>query len=116
MGAHMTRRIIGVVLAIVLAVLGAGAVLLYVSSARNTVAAGQRAVHILVAKARIPAGTSGDRIRAQGLGQDLVGPASTVPDDALSQLPRELDKPVITAHVQAPQVVLPGQFRPPTTP
>ena len=110
----MTRRIIGVVLAIVLAILGTGAVLLYVSSARNTVAAGQRAVHILVAKARIPAGTSGDRIRAQGLVQDLVVPASTVPDDALSQLPGELDKLVITADVQARQVLLRGMFGQPT--
>jgi pilus assembly protein CpaB len=106
----MTRRIIGVVLAIVLAVLGTGAVLLYVNSARNTVANGQRAVHILVAKDRIPAGTSGDRIRSQDLAEDLVVPASTVPDDALSKLPTDLDKLVITADVQARQVLLRGMF------
>jgi pilus assembly protein CpaB len=106
----MTRRIIGVVLAIVLAVIGTGAVLLYVNSARNTVANGQRAVHILVAKDRIPAGTSGDRIRSEGLAEDLVVPASTVPDDALSKLPGELDKLVITADVQARQVLLRGMF------
>jgi pilus assembly protein CpaB len=106
----MTRRIIGVLLAIVLAVIGTGAVLLYVNSARNTVAAGQRAVHILVAKGRIPAGTSGDRIRSQGLAEDLVVPASTVPEDALSNVPGELDKLVITADVQARQVLLRGMF------
>jgi pilus assembly protein CpaB len=106
----MTRRIIGVVLAIVLAVIGTGAILLYVNSARNTVANGQRAVHILVAKDRIPAGTSGDRIRSQGLAEDLVVPASTVPADALGKLPNELDKLVITADVQARQVLLRGMF------
>jgi pilus assembly protein CpaB len=106
----MTRRIIGVLLAIVLAVLGTGAVLLYVSSARNTVAAGQRAVHILVAKGRIPAGTSGDRIRSQGLTEVLVVPASTVPDDALGQLPTALDKLVVTADVQPRQMLLRGMF------
>src|SRR5262249_30628966 len=87
-----------------------GAVLLYVNSARDTVAAGQRAVHILVAKARIPAGTSGDRIRAQELAEDLVVPAATVPADALSKLPGQLDKLVITADVQARQVLLRGMF------
>jgi pilus assembly protein CpaB len=106
----MTRRIIGVLLAIVLAVLGTGAVLLYVNSARNTVANGQRAVHILVARDRIPAGTSGDRIRRDSLAEDLVVPASTVPDDALSKLPTDLDKLVITADVQARQVLLRGMF------
>ncbi len=106
----MTRRIIGVLLAIVLAVLGTGAVLLYVASARNSVAAGQRAVHILVAKDRIPAGTSGDRIRNGALTEDLVVPASTVPEDALSQLPTALDKLVVTADVQARQVLLRGMF------
>ncbi len=106
----MTRRIIGVLLAIVLAVLGTGAVLLYVASARNSVAAGQRAVHILVAKDRIPAGTSGDRIRSQALTEDIVVPASTVPEDALSGLPTALDKLVVTADVQARQVLLRGMF------
>jgi len=106
----MTRRIIGVLLAIVLAVLGTGAVLLYVASARNSVAAGQRAVHILVAKDRIPAGTSGDRIRNAALTEDIVVPASTVPEDALSQLPSALDKLVVTADVQARQVLLRGMF------
>jgi pilus assembly protein CpaB len=88
----MTRRIIGVLLAIVLAIVGTGAVLLYVKSAENSVAAGQKAVHILVAKDRIPAGASGARIRADALVAEVVVPASTVPDDALSAVPAELDK------------------------
>jgi pilus assembly protein CpaB len=106
----MTRRIIGVLLAIVLAIIGTGAVLLYVRTASNTVAAGQKAVHILVAKARIPAGTTGERIRSQGLVEDVVMPAASVPDDALSQVPGDLDKLVVTADVQARQILLRGMF------
>jgi pilus assembly protein CpaB len=49
-------------------------------------------VHILVAKDRIPAGTSGARIRADALVAEVVVPASTVSDDALSAVPAELDK------------------------
>jgi pilus assembly protein CpaB len=111
----MTRRIIGVLLAIVLAIVGTVAVLLYVKSAENSVAAGQKAVHILVAKDRIPAGTSGGRIRADALVTKVVVPASTVPDDALSEVPAELDKLVITADVQGRQVLLRGMFGQSTT-
>ena len=61
----MTRRIIGVLLALILAVIGTGAVLFYVDQTRNSVADGQAAVTVLVAKLRIPAGTSGESIKSQ---------------------------------------------------
>jgi pilus assembly protein CpaB len=106
----MTRRIIGVLLAIILAVVGTAAVLYYVRTATNTVANGQRAVHILVAKTRIAAGTSGERIRADAMLQDVVMPASSIPTGALSEVPAELDKLVLTADVQANQLLLRGMF------
>lgn len=110
----MTRRIIGVLLAIILAVLGTAAVLFYVKTATNTVASGQRAVHILVAKARIAAGTTGERIRADAMVQTVVMPAASIPTGALSEVPADLDKLVLTADVQANQLLLRGMFGQPT--
>ncbi len=110
----MTRRIIGVLLAIILAVAGTAAVLSYARTATNTVANGQRAVHILVAKARIAAGTTGERIRAEAMVQEVVMPASSIPTGALSTVPAELDKLVLTADVQANQLLLRGMFGQPT--
>ncbi|MBB5870953.1 pilus assembly protein CpaB [Allocatelliglobosispora scoriae] len=104
----MTRRIIGVILAIILAVLGTGAVLLYVASAKNTVTDGQTAVRVLVAKQRIPAGTSGSSVRK--MTEEIVMPRSSLPEDALQSMPIELDKLVVTSDVQPRQLVLRGMF------
>ncbi len=106
----MTRRILGILLAIVLAAFGTAAVFLYVQKLKTTVAQGQQGVHVLVAKNRIPAGTSGARIRAQGLVADVVMPRSTVPGDVLTDLPVDLDKLVVTADVQTSQLLLRAMF------
>jgi pilus assembly protein CpaB len=103
----MTRRIIGVLLAIAV---GTVAVSLYVQNLRSTVAGGQQGVHVLLAKSRIPAGTSGARIRSQGLATDVVMPKASVPTDALSELTVDLDKLVVTADVQTSQLLLKGMF------
>lgn len=106
----MTRRILGVLLAIVLAVLGTAAVLVYVKAAQNRVADGQRAVTVLIAKQRIPAGTSGESIRGRGLVEEVVMPALAVPADTLSAVPNELERLVVTADVQPRQLLLRGMF------
>jgi pilus assembly protein CpaB len=106
----MTRRIIGIFLAIILAVLGTLAVLVYVQRVKATVSTGQEPIHVLVAKTRIPAGTSGARIRSEKMASDLVMPRSSVPDGVLSDLPVDLDKLVVTADVQADQLLLRGMF------
>src|SRR5882724_4886252 len=99
----MTRRLIGVVLAIALAAVGTLLVFFYVQKLRTSVAGGQEGIHVLLAKNRIPAGTSGARIRSQGLATDVVMPRSSVPADALSELSVDLDKLVVTADVQTSQ-------------
>jgi pilus assembly protein CpaB len=106
----MTRRIIGVLLAIILAILGTVAVLVYVKSAQNRVADGQRAVQVLVAKQRIPAGTTGESIRARELVEQVVMPERSIPNGALGSLPTELDKLVVTSDVQPSQLLLRGMF------
>jgi len=106
----MTRRILGVLLAIVLAVMGTTAVLLYVSRAKNSVAAGQTAVKVLIATQRIPAGTSGESIKTKALAEEIVMPAATVPADTLTAIASELDKLVLTHDVQPRQLLLKGMF------
>jgi pilus assembly protein CpaB len=106
----MTRRILGVLLAIILAVVGTGAVLLYVYTAKNSVADGQTAVKVLIAKQRIPAGTSGESIRGRDLVEEIVMPAATVPADSLTSIAAELEKLVLTHDVQPRQLMLKGMF------
>jgi pilus assembly protein CpaB len=106
----MTRRIIGVLLALILAVMGTGAVLFYIDKTRNSVADGQTAVTVLVAKLRIPAGTSGESIKSRDLVEEIVMPAATVPPDSLTAVEGELDKLVLTHDVQPRQLLLKGMF------
>jgi pilus assembly protein CpaB len=106
----MTRRLVGVLVAIVLAVVGTGAVLAYLTAARSAVAAGQEAVHVRVAKARIPAGTTGAAIREKGLSEDVVMPRSALPADVMQEISIDFDKLVLTADLQARQLLLKGQF------
>jgi pilus assembly protein CpaB len=111
----MTRRILGVMLAIVLAVVGTAAVLAYVNAVRNEVAAGQEAVRVLIAKDRIPAGTTGASLVERELVEEVVVPALSVPLDAMSTVPQELEALVVTADLRPRQLVLRGMFGPPTT-
>jgi len=106
----MTRRIVGVLVAIVLAVVGTGAVLAYLTAARSAVAEGQEAVHVRVAKARIPAGTTGAAIREKGLSEDVVMPRSALPIDVMQEISIDFDKLVLTADLQPRQLLLKGQF------
>jgi pilus assembly protein CpaB len=106
----MTRRIIGIFLAIMLAIAGTLLVFGYVQRLRASVSTGQEPIHVLVAKTRIPAGTSGARIRSQKMAADVVMPRSSVPDGVLSDLPVDLDKLVVTADVQTDQLLLRGMF------
>lgn len=106
----MTRRILGVLLAIVLAVVGTAAVLFYVNSVQKSVAEGQTAVTVLVAKERIPAGTSGASLRSRELLEAIVMPAATVPADAMDEVLAELDELVLTHDMQPRQLLLKGML------
>jgi pilus assembly protein CpaB len=111
----MTRRILGVLLAVVLAVIGTVAVLAYVAVARTQVAEGQEAVRVLVARERIPAGTSGTSLVSRELVDEVVMPALSVPEDALSTVPEDLERLVVTSDLQPRQLLLRGMFGSPTT-
>jgi len=106
----MTRRIVGVLIAIVLAVVGTAAVFAYLVATKNTVAAGQEAVHVRIATARIPAGTSGAAIREKDLTEDVVMPKSALPEDVMQDISIDFDKLVLTSDMQPRQLLLKGMF------
>jgi len=106
----MTRRLVGVLIAIVLAVVGTAAVFAYLFTVRNSVAAGQEAIHVRVAKARIPAGTSGASIRDRELTEDIVMPKTSLPEDAMQDISIDYDKLVLTSDLQPRQLLLKGMF------
>ncbi|GLH95192.1 Flp pilus assembly protein CpaB [Phytohabitans aurantiacus] len=107
----MTRRILAVFLAIVLAVLGTAAVLFYVSRADDRAVADASPVEVLVAKQRIPAGTTGENVRKRDLAELMRMPAGTLPEgEVLTEIPGEIDKLVLTSDLQPGQLVLRRMF------
>ncbi|HEX6498532.1 MAG TPA: RcpC/CpaB family pilus assembly protein [Micromonosporaceae bacterium] len=111
----MPRRLLAVVVAIVLAVLGTAAVLLYVNRADQRALAGTSPVTVLVAKRHIPAGTSAETIRGSGYADQVTMPKASVPTgEVLSSIPSELDKLVVTTDLQPGQLLLRRMFGPST--
>lgn len=107
----MLRRLLAVGLALVLAGFGTVAVLFYVWTADSRAVAGKKAVTVLVATQRIPAGTTGERIRTSYT-EAVKMPASSVPGDALSAIGADLDPLVVTSEIQPRQLLLQGAFGP----
>ncbi|GAA3448126.1 Flp pilus assembly protein CpaB [Planomonospora venezuelensis] len=99
--------------ALALALTGAAAVLVYVSGAEERALAGKKAVAVLVAKKAVPAGTTGEQIRAGGLVEQVRMPAETVPADALGAVDAGLDALALTAGLQPRQLLLRGMFAAP---
>ena len=107
----MTRRILTVTIALVLAALGTAGVLFYALSADSRArAAINDAVTVAIATDRIPAGTTGARIRAEELVRLERMPKSSVPSDALPAVGAEFDKLVITSNIAAGQVLMAANF------
>jgi pilus assembly protein CpaB len=102
----LTRRILTVVLAIVLAVIGTGAVLLYVKGADQRAIAGQKAVSVLVAAQQVPAGTTAGAALSEGLLSRQKLPAASVPADAVRSITSQLTGLVLSADLPSGQLLL----------
>jgi pilus assembly protein CpaB len=102
----MTRRLITIGLAVLLAVLGTAGVLLYVKQADARALAGQQAVTVLIAEKRVPQGTSAKDAEDQGLLRTDKLPAASVPDGALTSIDAGLESLVASAEIPAGMVVL----------
>ncbi|RKN46234.1 Flp pilus assembly protein CpaB [Micromonospora endolithica] len=106
----MSRRIIPVLIAVVLAAFGTGAVLLYLRSADDRAVEGKQARTVLVADKQIPAGTSGRALRDKKFLREVRMPAETLPEDSLGEVGADLDALVVTAPVQRGQLLLRAMF------
>jgi pilus assembly protein CpaB len=100
----MKRRVVTILLAVALAVVGSGAVLVYVNRADARAVAGQQAVTVLVAGKVIPSGTTAAEAKAS-LHQETL-PASSVSSDALGEITSAQEAMVTTADLKPGQVLL----------
>ncbi|GAB2834611.1 Flp pilus assembly protein CpaB [Lentzea nigeriaca] len=106
----MKRRLLTLGLTLLLAAVGTVAVLLYVRNADARALAGKRAVPVVVADKRVPAGTSAGAALRNGSLRLKKMPAETVPENALGEVGADLVKLVATADIQAGQLVLRPMF------
>lgn len=102
----MKRRVLTVMLAVLLALVGTGGVLIYVHQANTRAVAGQKAVTVLVAGGLISAGTSAGTALQGGLLTSQTLPASSVPTDAVRSLTPGLSSLVMSADLQPGQLLL----------
>lgn len=102
----MTRRILTIGAALVLAVLGAVGVLSYAHQADQRALAGLRAVSAYVATGQIPAGTSVSTAVQQGLLASQRFPASSVPADAVTSVTSGVSGQVLTSQLASGQLLL----------
>ena len=102
----MARRILTIVLAIALAAIGTGAVLVYAKSADQRAIAGQKAVTVLVATQQIPAGTPAKAALDTGMLARQELPASSVPADAVRSLTSGVASLVARANIASGELLL----------
>lgn len=99
----MKRRVVTIVLAVALAVLGTGAVLVYVNRADARAVAGQQAVTVLVADKTIPSGTTAKDAKALLRKETL--PAASVPSDAVTEISLAQEALVTSSDLSAGQLL-----------
>lgn len=102
----MTRRILTIIVAIVLAVVGTGAVMIYVRQADQRALAGQRPVSVLVATQQIPAGTTAGAALRDGFLQAQNLPSESVPADAVRSIDPTISGLVLSANLASGQLLL----------
>lgn len=100
----MKRRVLTIVLAVALAVLGTASVLVYVNHADARAVAGQKAVTVLVASETIPSGTKASDAMSSLRKETL--PASSVSSDAVAEITADQDSLVTSADLSAGQLLL----------
>jgi pilus assembly protein CpaB len=106
----MRRRVLIVLAALMLAGLSAVGVAVYARGVDQRAVADRRPVWVLLAAARIPAGTTGAQIRSRKLAARVQMPAETVPKGTLATLDTSLDSLRLTADLAPDQLLMRGQF------
>jgi pilus assembly protein CpaB len=106
----MSRRIVTVVVALLVAFGGAAAVVAYARTADRRALAGQQAVRAFVAVKTVPAGTTAGKAVAAGLIVPKLIARAAVPDDVLTSVDGEYGQLVATSAIQAGELVLRPRF------
>lgn len=99
----MNRRILAIILAVLLAVVGTTAVLIYVNQADARALEGQQAVSVLIAKEPIPAGVTAKAAMSVLAKEQL--PARSVPSDALHTIEKDQLDLVTSMNIAQGQVL-----------
>jgi pilus assembly protein CpaB len=102
----LTRRILTIVVAIVLALVGVVAVLAYVKQADQRALEGQQPVTVYVAAQQVPAGTSASTAKADGLLVRQKLPAKSVPADAVRSIGPANGSLVLSASLPSGELLL----------
>jgi pilus assembly protein CpaB len=106
----MSRRIMAVLAALMIAAIGSVSVVAYARAADKRALAGQEAVRAYVAQKQVPAGTTAGQAVQDGLiVQELIA-RKGVPDDALSAVSGEYVQLVATSTIQPGEIVLADRF------
>jgi pilus assembly protein CpaB len=107
----MTRRILAITVAIVLAALGtAGGLFLVLNADARAQSRIEDAVTVAVAAKRIPIGTTGAKIMSDGMLRFERMPKALVPKDTISQIDGERSKLVVTSNIAVGQLLLAANF------
>jgi pilus assembly protein CpaB len=106
----MSRRIIAVLAALIIAVVGSVAVVAYAHAADQRALAGQEAVRAYVAEHEVPAGTTAaDAVKDGLIVQELIA-RKGVPDHALTAVQSDDEQLVATSAIQPGEIVLSSRF------
>jgi pilus assembly protein CpaB len=106
----MSRRILAVLGALVIAVVGSFSVVAYARAADQRALAGQEAVRAYVAAEQVPAGTTAGQAVKDGLiTQELIA-RKGVPEDALTAVDGQYAQLVATSAIQPGEIVLSSRF------
>lgn len=104
------KRVLAVVAALVLAAIGALAVLGYAGAADARAVAGQEATTVYVTTRLVPAGTPLDEAVSQGMLEKTVFPARSVPAGALLRVDTPMQSLIATSEIAAGEIVLERRF------
>ena len=106
----MGRRVIAIIAALVVALLGVVGVVVYAQAADGRAVAGQATQNVFIAKAAVPMGTSA----ADAVNQQLMVPqkvvAKGVPQGALTAVTADIAKLVATSPILPGEIILSSRF------
>lgn len=104
------KRLLVVLLAVVLAVVGSVAVLAYARTADERALAGQEAVEVYVSTREVPAGTTAKDAVDRGLLQTALVAAKGVPDGALTEVTDDMSTQVAMSDIAPGEIILARRF------